>query len=298
MKLFLVVLAAARPKFLMLSVAMVCLAVAIAFYQGYPVSVSLLWLTLLAAVGAHAAVNWLNEYEDLRSGLDTLTIKTPFSGGSGALPKAPYAAQAVLRSFQVTVALLVGLGVAMTFWVGWQILPIGLLGLGLILFYTRFITRMPWLCLVAPGFGFGVLMVLGSFYVFSGTVTSLALVLSMVPFFLVNNLLLLNQIPDLSADQKVGRFNIHMLMGLKASAKIFTLFNLGALFSLVLAIEHYQLPASMYVALFAFILILPLVYSVQKNSSRPEKLMSALTMNVIINIVMPMLIALMLVIGS
>ncbi len=41
-------------------------------------------LALLGAFLAHISVNTLNEYFDFKSGLDLETIKTPFSGGSGA----------------------------------------------------------------------------------------------------------------------------------------------------------------------------------------------------------------------
>jgi len=43
-------------------------------------------LALLGAFLAHVSVNTLNEYYDFKSGLDLETIRTPFSGGSGALP--------------------------------------------------------------------------------------------------------------------------------------------------------------------------------------------------------------------
>ena len=53
-------------------------------------------LVLTAALAAHISVNTFNEYFDLRSGLDLNTQRTPFSGGSGALPQHPEMARAVL----------------------------------------------------------------------------------------------------------------------------------------------------------------------------------------------------------
>ena len=44
---------------------------------------------LPGAVAAHVSVNTFTEYPDFHSGLDALTVKTPFGGGSGALPEHP-----------------------------------------------------------------------------------------------------------------------------------------------------------------------------------------------------------------
>jgi len=43
---------------------------------------------------------------------------------------------------------------------------------------------------------------------------------SLVPFFLVSDLLLLNQFPDAAADERVGRKHIPILIGRRASSFI------------------------------------------------------------------------------
>ena len=50
----------------------------------------------IGAISAHIGVNTFNEYADFKSGLDSLTRRTPFSGGSGSLPQNPALATAVL----------------------------------------------------------------------------------------------------------------------------------------------------------------------------------------------------------
>ena len=80
--------------------------------------------------------------------------------------------------------------------IGWGLLPIGLAGLTLIYFYTQKITRWPFFCLIAPGLAFGPLMIGGAYYVLSGHFSLAVTLGSIVVFFLVNNLLLLNQFPD------------------------------------------------------------------------------------------------------
>jgi len=207
---------ASRPSFLILSLSIVLLAASVAHYDGAIMSSPLFFLTLLGAVLAHAAVNLLNEYQDHLSGLDFMTQKTPFSGGSGSLQQSPEVAKTVFMTVKMILLVLVLLGGYFIYAIGWQLLPLGLLGIGMIMLYTSVITKRPWLCLIFPGLAFGPVMLLSCYFIFSGQFSWLVLALSLIPFFLVNNLLLLNQVPDIDADKKVGRFNVLMKLGIPA----------------------------------------------------------------------------------
>jgi 1,4-dihydroxy-2-naphthoate octaprenyltransferase len=68
-------------------------------------------VVLVGAVAAHVSVNALNEYHDFRSGLDSKTQPTPFSGGSGTLPAQPEMARPALITGLVSLAVtaLIGL---------------------------------------------------------------------------------------------------------------------------------------------------------------------------------------------
>jgi 1,4-dihydroxy-2-naphthoate octaprenyltransferase len=70
-----------------------------------------------------------------------------------------------------------------------------------------------WFCWLAPGLGFGPLMVMGTEVALAGQYTLEGFVASLVPFFLVNNLLLLNQYPDIEADKAVGRRHFLVVYG-------------------------------------------------------------------------------------
>ena len=86
-----------RPPFLILAPVCAFLAISIVAYQS-PSSLSFLkiFLVVIGAIAAHISVNTFNEYFDFKSGLDFKTIKTPFSGGSGALPASPDKARIAL----------------------------------------------------------------------------------------------------------------------------------------------------------------------------------------------------------
>lgn len=177
----------------------------------------LLTTALFGALMAHISVNTLNEYLDFKSGLDLATDKTPFSGGSGALPGNPGAASAVLITGVASLVLTLLVGLFFVGLYGPGILPVGLLGALLIVAYTPWINKHPLLCLVAPGAGFGLMMVAGTQYVLEGEYRILAWLAALVPFFLVNNLLLLNQYPDIEADAAVGRNHFPIAYGVPAS---------------------------------------------------------------------------------
>ncbi len=238
----LTVVRSARPAFLLLTPVCVLLGIAAGIHFHGEISLKLAVLVMIGAVSAHIAANTFNEYFDFTSGLDSLTNKTPFSGGSGALPEQPHAQFWVLAAACVSLALTIAIGVALVNIVGSTLLILGLIGVVTILAYTRILNRQPWLCLIAPGLGFGPLMVLGTYI--SVTAPELVtakhlihvLLLSLVPFCVVNNLLLLNQLPDVEADKKVGRKTFPIRYGVSASLQIYRIFLIAAGISMAYAI--------------------------------------------------------------
>ncbi len=193
------------------------LGLAVAWQQGQAPELLHTFLVFLGAVLAHAAVNLLNEYDDFRSGLDMITERTPpFSGGSGALPEVPTAARRVLWAGLGTLALVVAIGLYFLWLRGGLPLLVlgGAAGVMLVLTYTRWITRSPLLCLLAPGMGgFGPIMVLGTVIALGGGIDTTALLASLVALLMVSELLLINQIPDAEADRAIGRRHLVITLG-------------------------------------------------------------------------------------
>ena len=215
------VLLSMRLPFLILTPACVAVGVATAVAYGGPVDWPSLWLALVGALAGHIAVNTLNEYQDFGSGLDALTTRTPFSGGSGSLVQQPGAAGLVWWAALVSLVVIALVGVLLMVRHGLAILPLGLVGVAIILLYTRWLNRQPWLCLIAPGFAFGPLMVVGTHFVLTGQYSGFAAYASLVPFLVVNNLLLLNQYPDRQPDQSIGRRHLPIAYGLTFSTRVY-----------------------------------------------------------------------------
>jgi len=276
-----------RLPFLPLAVVCILLAAACAWYTADTMSLVRALLVLAGGLLAHLAVNALNEYHDFATGLDARTEKSPFSGGSGVLPAYPKLAGRTLAVGIIALAGTVALGVYFVLSSPW-IIPIGLAGIVLIVAYTPIITRFPWLCLVAPGTGFGLLMVNGACYVLTGRFSATALLASLTPFFLVNNLLLLNQIPDARADATVGRRHLVIVYGRGKAFIAYTGFLLCCYLSIVLGVLLGLLPAHTLPACLT-LLAWPIVRSAPQADN--QALQRCLAANVLIVLITPLLMA-------
>ncbi|WP_319379746.1 prenyltransferase [Thiomicrorhabdus sp.] len=282
---------AARPSFLLLSVGLALLAFSL------PSAAASDWqlyaLLMVMALSAHAAVNWLNEYEDFRSGLDSITVSTPFSGGSKSLQNYPHAAETVKWFGWTAVALVVVLAFFLWPYLNFYLVVFGLLGIGLILSYTRFLTRKPWLCLISPGLAFGPIMLLGMAWVLQGSLSWTAFWLSLTVFFQVNNLLLLNQFPDRLADRQVGRYNVLMHLGTDKGLQIFKVFLLMSLLPVVGVIYQWQSGWQVLLLAPVFLLSVLLLNALRtwQDEMNVTQMMPALALNVALAVSTPLLLA-------
>jgi 1,4-dihydroxy-2-naphthoate octaprenyltransferase len=248
-------------------------------------------LALVGAVCVHGAVNALNEYSDSRTGIDARTVRTPFSGGSGTLQRHPEMSGYVLGLGLLCAAVTAAIGLYFTWTQGWGIVPLGVAGLAIAVFYTPWLTRTSLPCLVAPGLGFGTCMVMGADFVLGGGYSLAGFAASMAPFFLVSNLLLLNQFPDLEADRAGGRGHFITRHGIHAGAVIYALFSAGAYLSVVIAVAARILPPLSLLALLTTPLAVRASMVALRDGTDQARLAPALGMNVIVNIVTPLLLA-------
>ena len=286
-----------RPPFLILTPACVAVGVATAFWQNHQLNGWHVIVVLLGALARHISVNAFNEYFDFKSGLDATTKRTPFSGGSGTLPNHPDLATHTLWLACASLFLAAGVGIYFMSIRGWALLPLGLTGLLLLIVYTTWCAYHPILSLFSPGLGFGLLMVMGTHFALTGEYTWTALIASLPIFFLVNDLLLLNQFPDKAADQAAGRRNVVISFGRPACAKVYGLFLLIAYAIVILAVLLNGLPFFCLLALLSAPLAWKAFQGARQHADTIQKLWPAMGLNVSINIVTPLLLALGLFLG-
>ena len=234
----------ARAPFLLLAVVASLTGIAAATWLPGEIRWGHAGLALVAAVLAHIAVNSLNEYVDFRTGLDLRTERTPFSGGSGVLPARPDWAWLALVLGGIALLGTIGLGLYLIRAGGVAALVLGLIGVALVVGYTPWINRNPWLCLIAPGLGFGPVVVAGTGVVLLGGFDARLLAAALPLFFLTNNLLLLNQFPDRVADASVGRRHLPIVSGTRRSTQVFIAFVVMSYASVLLAWGAGWLPAT------------------------------------------------------
>jgi len=289
---------ASRLPFLGLSMASLFLGLALVAESGVGVDVSRLVLGTTAALLAHLGVNLLNEFADFRSGLDLRTRRTPFSGGSGALPGFPRAQRGVLMAGMAALGSCALIGLHLASLSSPWLVPIGLVGLALAAGYTPWITRRPWLCLIAPGLGIGLVMVTGLMLAMTGQLPTKALLLALVPFALANSVLLLNQLPDRDADRQAGRRNLVILYGPAAAGRAGVLLAALAAAAVITSVALHHLPG------IGLLVLMPIALSAQAARraaacwASPELLVPWLGWNIAAAHLAPVLLGLVLIVAA
>ena len=268
-----------RAPFLPLSVVLAFLGTCIAWYDG----AFHLGYALLAFFGlllAHISVDVLNEYFDYKSGVDLETVKTPFSGGSGALPAGLISPKQALWLGLGTFLAIVPVGIYFTVIRGWLLLPLLLVAAVCIILYTPVILKL-WWPEWSPGVGLGLLPVLGAYFVQTGTYTLPAVIASIPSAILVHNLLFLNEFPDVAADKKVGKKTLPITIGKVKAGIVYSVLTVIVYLWIIGGVTAGQMPVFSLVAL----LTIPFAVKAIKGALKPEdmgKLMPAMANNVLV----------------
>ncbi len=285
----------ARPPFLLLVFSCLALPISMVWANGEGISATSVMALLFAGLAAHIAVNMLNEADDFQSGLDMTTLRTPFSGGSGGLPYNPSAHTAtrvvgygfLMISILASVYLLYEHPQHVAL-----LMVLGSMGIFLIVTYTRYLNRTVWLCLIAPGLAFGPVMVIGGALAL-GSVLSVQVVLaSLVPFFLVNNLLLLNQFPDRDADMAHGRKHVVVVYGYQVSTTLLVMQWCLAMSVLIAGILMGVFPL---LSLLCLVLFIPLWFTYKQAGGytvMTNDMVKAMGINVAVTLFVPITMAL------
>jgi 1,4-dihydroxy-2-naphthoate octaprenyltransferase len=170
-----------------------------------------------------------------------------------------------------------------------MLLPLLVLAMLLIVFYTPLILKMgypEW----SPGLGLGIMPVMGAYFVHAGEYTFTAFIASMPSYFLVHNLLLLNEFPDVEADMTVNRRTLPIVIGKKRAAYFFSLYTLLVYIWVIWAVTYHYMPVFTLLSL----LTLPIAVHVIKGSFRYDDMeifLDAMKKNVLLVLLTQALIA-------
>ena len=219
-------LRAIRIRFLLASVMAVSNGLAIAYWKTGTIDPVSAILTYIGVIFLHASVDLLNDYWDHKRGIDDVTTRTKFSGGTGVLPENLLTPNAVYVAGVIFLILGASIGAYFVVTRGFTIAVILGFAVVSIYFYSTSI--------VNAGLGElfvaikGAMIVLGTFYVQSIVIGSAALYVGAIVGILSATVLFVNSFPDFEADRSKGRHTLVIVLGKKLAASIFPLFVITA----------------------------------------------------------------------
>ena len=215
-------LRAIRFRFLAASAIAVTIGLVLSYwYQPNGFNVFFAFFTYLGIFCLHSSVDLLNDYWDYKRGIDLVTKKTKFSGGTGVLPEGLLKPHEVYRAGILFLVFGLLIGVYFVFIKGYVVgLILGFATLSIVLYSTK---------LVNLGLGElfvgikGALIVIGSFYVQAGTIILESIIAGIVIGLLSSLVLFINSIPDVRADKEKGRKTMAIILENYAASKTFLL---------------------------------------------------------------------------
>lgn len=201
-----------RPHTLTASFVPVLIGTALALHYG-KIHIPLFLSMMAACLLIQAATNMFNEYYDYKRGIDT----EHSVGIGGAIVREGVAPKTVLAIAFSLYGLAMLLGIYICGETSWWLCLIGLIGMAVGYLYTGGpypISATPFGEIFA-GFFMGMLFILISFYIQTGEVTMLSVLISLPITLLVGAILLSNSIRDIDEDTLGGRKTLAILVGKK-----------------------------------------------------------------------------------
>ncbi len=179
-------------------------------------------LTLVAGVFMHAATNLINDYYDVKSGVDFKGVSTGIYRPHPLLED-KLTSQQVMTEAIVLYAVATGIGLYLAASRGWPLLTIGMIGVFASITYTAPPFKYKYIALgeLSVFLMWGPLMVLGSYFIQSQAFSSSAVFIS-IPFgILVALVLLANNIRDISHDRSKGIRTLPIIIGERNGLRLY-----------------------------------------------------------------------------
>jgi 1,4-dihydroxy-2-naphthoate octaprenyltransferase len=230
---------------------------------------TLFLVSLVAGVLLHIGTNVTNEVYDVRKGVDTIVSPR----ASHAIVKGRITDREAYVLAVASFAVAFALGLYLVSVRGWPVVALGLAGL--IGGYTY--TAPPFQYKFSP-YGIplvfmlmGPLMVVGSFYVITGTVSWSALAISIPVGFLVAAILHGNEGRDISEDARAGARTFSVRMGRQAAHWLYIALVVGAYIALTGAVLANLLPTWTLLAILSLPLLVRQIRSAEFGASGQQR---------------------------
>ncbi|MGI0004747.1 MAG: prenyltransferase [Candidatus Nitrosotenuis sp.] len=211
-----------RVKFLLSSIIAVSLGLTLSYWQRQELDIIHAAITFGGVIALHASVDLLNDFWDYKRGIDTLTKRTKFSGGTGVLPEGLLKPSHVYWAGVISLILGSAAGIYFVVSYGWVIAAI--LGFAILSIYF-YSTKI-----VDSGLGEifvgikGTMIVLGTVYIQTQTIHLQDVPAGIIVGTLSAFVLYITSFPDHDADKEKGRKTLVVVLGKKRAARLFWVF--------------------------------------------------------------------------
>ncbi|MEH7085881.1 1,4-dihydroxy-2-naphthoate polyprenyltransferase [Neobacillus drentensis] len=208
-----------RPHTLTAAFVPVLLGTALSLKHGN-IHFGLFFAMLIASLLIQAATNMFNEYFDFKRGLDTAQSV----GIGGTIVRDGIKPKTVLNLAFVFYGIALLLGIYICANSSWWLAAVGLICMAVGYFYTGgpFPIAYTPFGEILSGFFMGMLIILISFFIQTGTVSTTSILVSVPSMILVGMIMLSNNIRDLDGDKENGRKTIAILLGKKRAIYLLT----------------------------------------------------------------------------
>ena len=211
-----------RIKFLLASVIAVSLGLALSYWQAKSIDVISAAITMGGVVLLHASVDLLNDYSDYKRGIDAITKRTKFSGGTGVLPEGLLKPSTVYYAGIICLVLGSLAGAYFVIVHGWIIAAI--LGFAIVSIYF-YSTKI-----VDSGLGEvfvgikGTMIVLGTMFIQTEQILPANILAGIIAGTLSSFVLFITSFPDHDADKQKGRKTLVIVLGKSRAANLYLVF--------------------------------------------------------------------------
>lgn len=232
-------------------------------------------LAVVGAGAAHLASNTVNDFWDYKSGADTFATNSEgeVATHSGVLVSGIMTTRQVGLLTTILFAVALACGIALAFLVGWPVLVFALLGFLLAYFYVAppiaygYIGRG--LGEIGVLFSFGVLPVMGAFYVQTGIVSWAAFLASLPMGLLTTAILLNHSFMQWRADQQARKMTPVVAFGVDNALKFSWVIAISAYVTLVIGVLFSVLPWFALLALITFPIVAKGLQAAQQIKAVP-----------------------------
>lgn len=264
-----------RIRFLLASVIAVSVGLAINWRQNAMIDPLNGILTFCGVMALHASVDLLNDYWDYKRGIDTDTVRTKMSGGTGVLPEGLLKPSSVYRAgiafliigsaigsyFVLTdglvIALILGFAILSIYFYSTKIVDSGL---------AEFFVALK-----------GTMIVLGSSFIQSNQITIESILGGIVVGVLSSLVLFVASFPDHDADKSKGRKTLVITVGKKKATLVFWIFPGTSYFVIIVGVFTGIFPIMSLITLISIPIIIKAGIGVRRNFDCIDKFVPSMS---------------------